>query len=112
MAERIESFDFKRQSGGSRYPWEQWLDGSIWRLTERDDFNGAMPKHIGSQIRINANKRGLAVRVSIDAKNGVIVLQAYMPSANGQQTSENVQQQPQEQQPTEQPTAKRGRKQQ
>ncbi len=39
MAERIDSMPEKNRSGASRlYPWEDWLDGSVWKLTAGEDF--------------------------------------------------------------------------
>ena len=35
MAERT---DIKELSKASKYPWGDWLDGSVWRLRQGDDF--------------------------------------------------------------------------
>ena len=42
MSERLTSYDFTKSSITStdrmKYPWEEWFDGSIWRITQGDDF--------------------------------------------------------------------------
>ena len=47
MAERLRSFDFTAQSaitsaeskGRNRYPWTDWFDGDIWKITQGEDFD-------------------------------------------------------------------------
>jgi hypothetical protein len=42
MAKRLDNFEFG--SGGSRrgrpskYPWNQWTDGSVWEIRRPEDF--------------------------------------------------------------------------
>jgi hypothetical protein len=38
VAKRLSSFDFHKRRGGL-YPWSEWLDGSIWRATQGEDFH-------------------------------------------------------------------------
>ncbi len=35
MAERITGHVWHRRQG---YPWDEWLDGAVWRLTPGTDF--------------------------------------------------------------------------
>lgn len=35
MAERVNSFPPSKQTS---YPWSDWFDGSIWKLTQGEDF--------------------------------------------------------------------------
>jgi hypothetical protein len=37
MAEIVSEFP-ERNSKHDRYPWERWLDGSVWKLTPGKDF--------------------------------------------------------------------------
>ena len=43
MSKRLTSYDFTKPStitstDRMKYPWEEWFDGSIWRITQGDDF--------------------------------------------------------------------------
>lgn len=39
MGERIGDFDFKYTRGRkNKYPWHEWTDGSVWRITQGVDF--------------------------------------------------------------------------
>lgn len=76
MARRLKSFNW---NGGSekksKYPWDKWLDGSIWQLTQGRDY--AIKT---SSLRVTATKeakeRGLKLRTKIvDSK--CLVIQAY-----------------------------------
>ena len=40
MAERLEGVDLSRVRA-SDYPWEDWADGKVWRLTAGKDFDGS-----------------------------------------------------------------------
>lgn len=43
MAKVLKKYDFnkvqKRTRSGSKYDWENWLDGRIWELKRGDDFH-------------------------------------------------------------------------
>lgn len=43
MAERLEETDLRTmpRRGHARYPWDQWLDGTCWRLEAGTDFSNA-----------------------------------------------------------------------
>ncbi len=63
----------------SRYPWGQWLDGSIWELTHGEDFNGK-PNTFRANARVQAKKRGGTIRARVvrdrndpDAPNRVYI---------------------------------------
>ncbi len=48
----------------SKHPWEEWLDGSQWLLTQAEDFPDAT---VGSMARLAAavaKRRGLTVRTT------------------------------------------------
>lgn len=38
MAERIEGNVYAIFSARGRYPWDEWLEGSVWRLHGGEDF--------------------------------------------------------------------------
>lgn len=74
MAERLDHFDFGPRAGTSQYPWDQWLDGTIWKLAEGVDFQGNRD-YFNSLIYRRAKERGFKVRVSKKI-DGALVVQA------------------------------------
>jgi hypothetical protein len=38
MAERVTRHEWPRRYNGGKYPWDEWLDGNVWRLTVGEDF--------------------------------------------------------------------------
>jgi len=76
MAERLSSFP---AATGARYPWDEWLDGSPWALTQGQDFD-AKPATVISNARIQAEKRGGTVRTRmLDEGGRVVVVIEYRP---------------------------------
>jgi hypothetical protein len=65
MARRVE--EFPETSG--RYPWEEWLDGSVWELTVGDDFRGTASTFRSAAIT-QARKRGGKVRTAVQKGSG------------------------------------------
>jgi hypothetical protein len=62
MAKRVEKFpDLPSQS---RYPWDEWLDGSVWELAPGEDFKGK-PATFRSVAIGQAKKRGGKVRTRL-----------------------------------------------
>jgi hypothetical protein len=88
MATKLRTFDFSKASNltqstekGWAYPWEQWLDGDIWQLTEGEDFQ-THPLMMERIIRTRATSRKAKVRIkhlplSEDAEQpfGILVVQ-------------------------------------
>ena len=73
MAKRLnEDFEFPNEI---RYPWDVWLDGSIWEITETDIGNTTL-----DTFRVNAHqaagKRGIKIKTHIDRERSVVVIQA------------------------------------
>lgn len=71
MAETIPSFDF--QTGSSKYPWHEWLDGRIWKLTYKVDFT-TTPVSFVETCRAAARRNGNNLRTSVNGS--VVVIQA------------------------------------
>jgi hypothetical protein len=74
MASKLKSFDFTKQSEltvteKANYPWEQWLDGSIWELIEGEDFT-THPLMMERIIRTRATGRKAQVRMRHVPLNG------------------------------------------
>jgi len=88
MAERLRTFDFTAQSaitsaeskGRNRYPWHDWFDGDIWKITQGEDFETS-PLMMERIIRTRASNKHHKAKVTlrhIPALNGdkpAIVLQ-------------------------------------
>lgn len=77
MAEKVDSFEFLNRGERGKYPWNEWLDGSIWKLKAGDDFK-TNEKTFQGVARVAAYKRGLSLKTNIH--EGHLFLQA---SCNG-----------------------------
>jgi hypothetical protein len=67
MAEKLTKFDFQKPSEITStekmpYPWTQWLDGDIWKLTAGEDFH-THPLMMERIIRTRATSRKARVRL-------------------------------------------------
>jgi len=67
MAEKLRTFDFDKPSELTssekiQYPWDQWLDGDIWQLTQGEDFM-THPLMMERIIRTRATTRQAKVRL-------------------------------------------------
>ena len=74
MASKLKSFDFTKQSEltvteKANYPWDLWLDGSIWELIEGEDFT-THPLMMERIIRTRATGRKAQVRMRHVPLNG------------------------------------------
>ena len=80
MAERLSSFDFTAQSaitsaeskGRNRYPWDDWFDGDIWKITRGEDFD-AEPLMMERIIRTRASNKNHRAKVTL----------RHLPALNG-----------------------------
>lgn len=67
MAERLTEYDFKQSSHITKterrnYPWHEWFDGSIWRLTWGVDFD-THPLMMERVIRTRATSRKIKLSI-------------------------------------------------
>jgi hypothetical protein len=58
MAQRIDEWPKSLSTG---YPWDEWLDGSIWKLKADEDFK-AKVQTFRSNAGTQARKRGGKIR--------------------------------------------------
>ncbi len=67
MAERLEHYEFGNNKAGRplKYPWDEWLDGSTWRITRGTDFD-AKPSSVRSEVYRSAYQRGLRIESRIE----------------------------------------------
>jgi len=59
VARRVQ--EFPALPSQSKYPWDEWLDGSVWEFIVGEDFNGR-PETFRSMAKTHAKKRGGRVR--------------------------------------------------
>jgi hypothetical protein len=72
MARRLDSFP---ANSGARYPWDEWLDGSIWELVRGADF-GAKTATFRANVQVQAKKRGGRARsraLTVDGSEAVVI---------------------------------------
>lgn len=79
MARKLKNFDFEKErndiiSRPYRYPWEKWLDGSVWELTIGEDFKTSV-QSFRSNAFYNAKIRGMKIRTI--RKDDKLIIQAY-----------------------------------
>jgi hypothetical protein len=58
MARKLEAFP---AAAGSRYPWDEWLDGNVWELVRGEDFQAKLTT-FRANAQGQAKKRGGRVR--------------------------------------------------
>jgi hypothetical protein len=73
MARRLDTFP---AASSARYPWDEWLDGSVWELVRGDDFH-AKPTTFRSNAQTQAKRRGGRARTKAAETGGreAVVLQ-------------------------------------
>jgi hypothetical protein len=72
MAKRLDTFP---TPAGARYPWEEWLDGSVWELRQGQDFTAKLPT-FRANAQTQAKKRGGVIRsrrVEVDGGEAVVI---------------------------------------
>jgi hypothetical protein len=79
VAERIRSFDWSRPSKITRapkanYPWGEWLDGDIWKLTQGTDFE-PLPMMMERNIRTYVSNIKGNVRIRHLPEENALVVQ-------------------------------------
>lgn len=62
MASKVKKFEFR--PGPNTYPWDQWLDGSIWKLKQGEDF-ATDPAKFRTTIYQAARRNNKIVRTSV-----------------------------------------------
>ena len=79
MARKLDQFPL---SAAARYPWDEYMDGSVWELIRGEDFQCSV-RSIQGAARAQANRRRGTVRMRTRRSNDgreVIVLQFIRPA--------------------------------
>lgn len=75
MARKLQTFPAK-----STHPWDEYLDGSVWELTEGEDFTSKLAT-FRMNAKAQAERRGGKVRTSVqrgqDGDPDKLVIQFY-----------------------------------
>jgi hypothetical protein len=73
MARRLDAFPAPT---GARYPWDKWLDGSVWELVRGDDFQSKLST-LRANAQSQAKKRGGRSRSKVvttgDGREAVVI---------------------------------------
>lgn len=76
MAEQLKGpYSFTRGRPGSLYPWDEWLNEAVWRLTTPTDFSVPIDT-FRSMAYSAAARKGLSIRTQVEDEN-TLILQAY-----------------------------------
>jgi hypothetical protein len=78
MAEVLKKFEFEMRGRPTKYPWDRWLDGRIWKLERGVDFQPE-PQNFRQCVYSAAYSRNKRVRVSFTDTH--CVLQSYEPDS-------------------------------
>lgn len=79
MAEKLNEFPGgNRTKGGGKYPWDEWLDGSVWLLRQGEDFSTSMISFRATASKM-AKRNGKKVRSrTVNDEHGEgLAIQAY-----------------------------------
>lgn len=78
MARTLKEFPI---SPKARYPWDQWLDGQVWQLEERDDY-GCKTTTLRQNAKVQATKRGGRVKSCVNKEpDGDILYLQFLEDA-------------------------------
>lgn len=88
MADRIEHFPAEQRPPTRRYPWEEWADGSVWRLVRGEDFDQEVDD-FRNRLYPQAKRRGMKVRSAkrlerpkaegVALEREILIIQFYSP---------------------------------
>lgn len=81
MAERVDKIPRAKGGPGAAYPWDEWLDGSLWELIQGKDFE-CKPNSMSRGAKEAGLTRGVAVTVAI--RGDRVYVQALLNGQGGQ----------------------------
>ncbi len=65
MAEVLKNHAFSKRGNVEGYPYDQWLDGQIWKIIKDTDFNCNV-----QSMRVNLYNAARSRRIQIRTKTG------------------------------------------
>ena len=63
MARKLEAFPETPFRSNARYPWDEWLDGSVWELIQGEDYT-TKSKSMRTTAQAVARQKGGRLRVA------------------------------------------------
>lgn len=69
MAKQLKEFKFRTYV---KYPWDQWLNGEPWKLTQGEDFPVPM-LHFRTGAAAAAVRRGLRIHAAVTSKTEIVI---------------------------------------
>lgn len=77
MASVLDEWPAEAINMSTRYPWEDWTNGQVWKILRGEDFNSTMDAMTHTLYRA-AKRTGLRVRVHMDRQLEYFIFQFYM----------------------------------
>lgn len=71
MARRLDALP-SRNNGRAIYPWGEWLDGSIWELTQGEDFTCAL-QGFRNMVHQAAHRRNLTAHIRMTGDKTIAI---------------------------------------
>lgn len=80
MAKRLEDgFKFESRRGVAKYPWDEWLDGSVWELSRDEDYPGVKDAtNFITTVKAAAKREGKRVRSATLDGGKRVVIQSFV----------------------------------
>lgn len=79
---RWDDYGRKKLSAEVKYPWDQWLNGSMWYLVKGEDFD-VDTKGFQTYIHNYANQHGIRVRTKTARNNRDLFIKARKKATDG-----------------------------
>jgi hypothetical protein len=70
MAEKLADMPSKR-GRAQKHPWDEWADGSVWKITKDQDFSGAV-ESMRTQLYGKARQLNKELEILVDKAAGTI----------------------------------------
>lgn len=78
MAEVVDQLPPRRRLGRqAKYPWDEWLDGQVWKLAVGVDMQSSFVENMRKMCFDAARKRGKKLRTVITEDKKYLFIQAY-----------------------------------
>lgn len=76
MATKLDSFEFGRTREGVKHPWNEWLNGDIWKLVRGVDFKPTVA-NFRNAAYVEGKRRNLKVNTA-QVDETTLVIQAIV----------------------------------
>lgn len=76
MARRLSEFPKDKVESNAQYPWDRWLDGSVWKITKDSDFEEELDRFM-FKLTLETDKRDLLIRMKLQDTS--VIVQTFTP---------------------------------